>query len=109
MTRLPLALLFACLASAPALAQVALAEGCGVCTELDRQTMADPVAPSDLPPPPQKREVDRGRPIEIQLPLVNDTILVWHKPGAGLWVSDLAPGGIFMRPKKDKLAIELRF
>lgn len=95
------------LIAAPALAQDA--EECGACTELDRVTTADPVAPMDLPKPPQKSVADKGKAIEVPLPGTNDTITVYHKPGAGVWVSDLAPGGIFVRPKKDKLSVEMKF
>ncbi len=95
------------LIASPALAQDA--EDCGACTELDRVTTADPVAPLDLPQPPQKSAADRGKAIEVTLPGTNDTITVYHKPGAGVWVSDLAPGGVFVRPKKDKLSVEMKF
>jgi hypothetical protein len=95
------------LIASPALAQEA--EDCGACTELDRVTTADPVAPIDLPPPPQKSAVDKGTPIEVPVPGAHDTITVYHKPGAGVWVSDLAPGGVFVRPKKDKLSVEMKF
>src|SRR3954452_15193898 len=89
------------LLASPALAQDAV--DCGACTELDRVTTADPVAPTDLPQPPQKSVADKGAPIEVPVPGTNDTVTVYHKPVAGVWVSDLAPGGVFVRPKKDKL------
>jgi hypothetical protein len=95
------------LIASPALAQDA--EDCGACTELDRVTTADPVAPLDLPQPPQKSAADKGTPIEVPLPGTNDTVTVYHKPGAGVWVSDLAPGGVYVRPKKDKLSVEMKF
>jgi hypothetical protein len=95
------------LIAAPALAQEA--GDCGACTELDRVTTADPVAPMDLPQPPQKFVGDKGKAIEVPVPGTNDTITVYHKPGAGVWVSDLAPGGVFVRPKKDKLSVEMKF
>jgi hypothetical protein len=95
------------LIASPALAQEA--EDCGACTELDRVTTADPVAPMDLPQPPQKSVADKGKAIELPVPGTNDTITVYHKPGAGVWVSDLAPGGVFVRPKKDKLSVEMKF
>jgi len=91
----------------PALAQEP--EDCGACTELDRITTADPVAPSELPPPPRKQVADKGVPIEVPVPGTDETVTVYHKPGAGVWVSDLAPGGVFVRPKKDKLSIEMKF
>jgi hypothetical protein len=91
----------------PALAQDT--EDCGACTELDRVTTADPVAPMNLPQPPSKSVADKGKAIEVRVPGTNDTITVYHKPGAGVWVSDLAPGGVFVRPKKDKLSVEMKF
>ena len=96
----------ALLLSAPALAQEP--EACGACTELDRVTTADPVLPMVLPPPPQKQLADKGKPIEVPVPGTNETVTVYHKPGAGVWVSDLAPGGVFMRPKNNKLSVELK-
>jgi hypothetical protein len=101
------AALLCVLLSAPALAQEATE--CGACTELDRITTADPVAPSDLPVPPSKRVADKGKPIEVQVPGTNESITVYHKPGAGVYVGDLVPGGVFVRPKKDKLSVEMRF
>ena len=100
------ACLIVLLIASPALAQDAQ---CGACTELDRVTTADPVAPLDLPQPPQKSAADKGAPIEVPVPGTNDTVTVYHKPGAGVWVSDLAPGGVFVRPKKDKLSVEMKF
>ena len=61
------------------------------------------------PPPPQKPVADRGKPIEVTVPGSNEMITVYHKPGAGVWVSDLAPGGVFVRPKNNKLAVEMKF
>src|SRR6478672_8380440 len=95
------------LLASPALAQDA--EDCGACTELDRVTTADPVLPLDLPTPPQKREADKGKPVEVPIPGTNESVTVYHKPGAGVWVSDLAPGGVFVKPKKDKLSVEMKF
>lgn len=99
----------ALLLAAPALAQDAEPEDCGACTELDRITTADPVTPMDLPQPPHKAAADKGKAIELPVPGTNDTITVYHKPGAGVWVSDLAPGGVFVRPKNNKLSVEMRF
>jgi hypothetical protein len=95
------------LLAAPALAQDAA--DCGACTELDRVTTADPVLPMDLPPPPHKQAADKGKAIEVPVPGTNDTVTVYHKPGAGVWVSDLAPGGVFVRPKNSKLSVEMKF
>jgi hypothetical protein len=63
----------------------------------------------DLPAPPQKQAADRGKPIELPVPGTNDTITVYHKPGAGVWVGDLVPGGVFVRPKNNKLSVEMKF
>jgi hypothetical protein len=95
------------LIASPAFAQDA--EDCGACTELDRVTTADPVLPLDLPAPPQKREADKGKPVEVPIPGTNESVTLYHKPGAGVWVSDLAPGGVFVKPKKDKLSVEMKF
>ncbi|MDB5644035.1 MAG: hypothetical protein JWN07_3352 [Hyphomicrobiales bacterium] len=95
------------LLASPALAQEA--SECGACTELDRVTTADPVLPMELPAPPLKQEADKGKKIEVPVPGTHDTITVFHKPGAGVWVSDLAPGGIFVRPKNNKLSVEMKF
>ena len=95
--------------AAPALAQDAESNDCGACTELDHVTTADPVLPMNLPAPPPKQAADRGTPIEVSVPGTNETITVFHKPGAGMWVSSLAPGGIFVRPKNNKLSVEMKF
>lgn len=92
----------------PALAQEAATEDCGACTELDRVTTADPVLPPDLPPPPKRTGVDKGTPVEVPVPGTNETVTVYHK-GASVWVGDLAPGGVFVKPKKDKLSVEMKF
>jgi len=99
--------LFAMIAAAPALAQEA--QECGTCTELDRATLADPVIAPVLPPPPKPATPpDRGQAIDLSIPGVN-TPTVYYKPSSGLWVSDATPGGVFVKPKKDKFSIDLRF
>ncbi len=95
------------LLTAPALAQEP--EACGACTELDRVTTANPVLPMSLPVPPPRFVADKGTPIEMRVPGTHDTFTVYHKPGVGVWVSDLAPGGIFVRPKNNRLAVEMKF
>ena len=102
-----LAAIVVSLFASPALAQDVAP--CGACTELDRVTTADPVLPMDLPLAPQKQAMDKGKPIEVPVPGTNETVTVYHKPGAGVWVSDLAPGGVFLRPKNNKLSVELKF
>jgi hypothetical protein len=101
-----MALIFA-LVTAPALAQEV--DACGACTELDRATMAEPVQPPVLSsiakPAPSP---DRGQAIDLAIPGVN-VPTVFYKPSAGLWVSDATPGGIYVRPKKDKFSIDMRF
>ena len=93
------------LATSPALAQEAT--DCGACTDLDRATMAEPVLPPALPSPPRVTSApDRGQAFAI--PGANIPT-VFYKPGAGLWVSDATPGGIYVRPKKDKFSIDMRF
>ena len=95
------------LASAPALAQQA--EECGACTDLDRATIAEQVLPPPLPAMPKPAGTpDRGQAIELAIPGVN-VPTVFYKPSAGLWVSDATPGGVYVRPKKDKFSIDMRF
>lgn len=95
------------LATSPALAQQA--EDCGACTDLDRATMAEPVLPPPLPAAPKPATPpDRGRAIDLAIPGVN-VPTVFYKPGSGLWVSDATPGGVFVKPKKDKFSIDMRF
>ena len=93
----------------PVHAQDAVPEGCGSCTALDRVTMADPVLPLPLPAPPQKHVADKGKAFELVVPGTQNTITVYHMPGVGMWVSSLAPGGIFVRPKSNQLAVEMKF
>ncbi len=81
---------------------------CGACTALDRATMADPAPPSDMPPPRQAAAIDHGKPIDLPVPGTNG-VTVYHKAGAGLWVGDLAPGGVFVRPNKHKLSVDMKF
>ncbi|MFM2443872.1 MAG: hypothetical protein RJB09_1058 [Pseudomonadota bacterium] len=97
------------LLTAPALAQEAAPVDCGSCTALDRVTMADPVLPLPLPTPPQKYVADKGKAFELVVPGTQNTITVYHMPGVGMWVSSLAPGGIFVRPKSNQLAVEMKF
>ena len=93
------------LATTPALAQEA--QDCGACTDLDRATMAEPVMVPALPAAPRPVATpDRGQAFDI--PGVN-VPSIYYKPGAGLWVSDATPGGVFVRPKKDKFSIDMRF
>lgn len=104
MTRM--ALIFA-LVTAPALAQEAT--DCGACSELDRAAIAEPVLPPVLlatPKPPATP--DRGQPFELAIPGVT-LPTVFYKPSAGLWVSDATPGGVYIKPKKDKFSIDMRF
>ncbi len=101
-----MALLFA-LATAPALAQDA--DACGACTELDRAAIAEPAPPPVLPATPKSISApDRGKPIELAIPGIN-TPTVWYRAGSGLWVSDATPGGVYIKPKKDKFSIDMRF
>jgi hypothetical protein len=101
-----MALIFA-LVTAPALAQEV--DACGACTELDRATMADPVTPSlPLMTPKPASAPDRGKPIELAIPGIN-TPPVWYRAGSGLWISDATPGGVYIKPKKDKFSIDMRF
>ncbi len=95
------------LATTPALAQEA--SDCGACTELDRATMAEPVAPQNMPalpktptPPWRGRAYDPGL-IGIAAPTI------FYRPGSGFWVSDATPGGVFISPKKNKFSVNLRF
>lgn len=82
---------------------------CGACTELDRQTMADPVPPQDLrPPEPRfigKGPDHRGKAIDVP----GTGVTVYHKPGAGIWIGDYVPGGVFVRPRQNKFSIDMRF
>ena len=99
--------LIAFVATAPALAQEA--QECGACTDLDRAAMSEPVTAPALPAPPRPATPpDRGQAIELAIPGLN-TPTVFYKPSAGLWVSNATPGGIFVRPKKDKFSIDMRF
>jgi hypothetical protein len=101
------AALIAIFAATPAFAQVE--NDCGACTELDRATIADPVTPPVLPALPKPASLpDRGQAIDLSIPGVN-TPTVFFKPGSGLWVSDATPGGVYVKPKKDKFSIDLRF
>lgn len=94
-------------AAVPAVAQ----EDCGACTELDRATMADPVPPSDLPPVPGPApQVDaKGTPIELPLPGGQGGVTVFHKNGSGVWLSDLAGGNVYVKPKQNKLSVDLKY
>lgn len=99
------AALITMLCTTPALAQEVM--DCGACTDLDRATIADPILPPALPLAPKPAATpDRGQAFEI--PGVN-VPPVYYKPGAGLWVSDATPGGVFFKPKKDKFSIDMRF
>jgi hypothetical protein len=101
------AVLIAMIAATPALAQEVT--DCGACTELDRATMADPLTPPILPALPKPATPpDRGQAIDLAIPGVN-TPTVYYRPGAGLWVSDATPGGVYVKPKKDKFSIDMRF
>jgi hypothetical protein len=95
------------LAATPAFSQEV--NDCGACTELDRATIADPVTPPVLPIVPKPATPpDRGQALGLDIPGVN-TPTVFFKPGSGLWVSDATPGGVYVKPKKDKFSIDLRF
>ncbi|MBX9741676.1 MAG: hypothetical protein K2X62_16495 [Beijerinckiaceae bacterium] len=97
----------ALLAAAPAGAEP---HDCGTCTELDRATMADPVAPSDLPPPriaPDTSLHARGEAIDVPLP--GQDVTVFHKKGSGLWLSDLAGGNVYVKPQNKKLTVDLKY
>jgi hypothetical protein len=101
-----MALIFS-LVTAPAFAQEM--DACGACTELDRATIAEPVLPAALPSTQKPAvEPDRGQAIELAIPGVN-VPTVFYKPSAGLWVSNATPGGIYIKPKKDKFSIDMRF
>lgn len=97
--------LLALLLASPALAQEA---DCGACTELDRAALAEPVPPTPLPAPPAARRLDRGKEIDVPVPGAGE-VTVFHKPGAGLWVSDFAPGGVYVKPRQGKLSVDMRF
>ena len=99
------AALILALATTPAFAQEAV--DCGACTDLDRASMAEPILPAPLPLAPKPVSTpDRGQAFEIPGVSVPP---VYYKPGAGLWVSDVTPGGVFLKPKKDKFSIDMRF
>ncbi len=101
-----MALIFS-LATAPAFAQEA--NDCGACTELDRATMVDPVTPSlPLMVPKPASAPNRGKQIELAIPGINIPA-VWYRAGSGLWISDATPGGVYIKPKKDKFSIDMRF
>ncbi len=101
-----MALIFS-LITAPALAQEA--NDCGACTELDRATMAEPVLPPVFSSVNKPIAVpDRGQPFDLAIPGVN-VPTVFYKPSAGLWISDATPGGVYIKPKKDKFSIDMRF
>lgn len=83
---------------------------CGNCTELDRATMADPVAPSDLPAPRAPIDASaRARGDAIDLPLPGPNVTVFHKKGSGVWVSDLAGGNLYVKPQGKKLSVDLKY
>jgi hypothetical protein len=101
-----MALIFA-LVTAPAFAQEV--DACGACTELDRAAIAEPAPVPVLPATPKPVTTpDRGQAIELAIPGVN-VPTVFYKPSAGLWVSNATPGGVYIKPKKDKFSVDMRF
>ncbi|MDB5649396.1 MAG: hypothetical protein JWL62_916 [Hyphomicrobiales bacterium] len=105
---LPILALLAATPLTPAFADPA---DCGACTELDRATMADPVAPSDLPRPPaiHAENTDaKGTPIEVPLP-GEGGVTVFHKSGSGVWLSEAAGGNVYVKPAQNKLTLDLKY
>ncbi|MDB5595967.1 MAG: hypothetical protein JWM36_2928 [Hyphomicrobiales bacterium] len=87
-------------------------QDCGSCTALDRATMADPVPPSDLPPPPAAHSDNqdaKGKPLEVPIPGQSGGVTVFHKSGSGVWLSEVAGGNVYVQPHQNKLSLDLKY
>lgn len=107
--RLPLAFLAASLAASLVLpaAGAAAREGCAPDRSCDEAQIGPYVAPAIDPPRPASREDPRGRAVRLPLPLLDG--LVWHKPGAGIWLAQPLEGAnLYLNAARDRVSVGAR-
>jgi hypothetical protein len=95
---------FACLTTAPAAANQP------VCSEAacDEQQIGPYVGPDIALPDRGERFDPRGRPVKVPVPGL-DGVVVRHRPGAGVWVSE-APGkaNVFIKPSRERVSLDVK-
>lgn len=94
----------ACLAAAPAGANQPM------CSEAacDEQQIGPYVGPDIAQPDRDDRFDPRGRPVRVPVPGL-DGVVVRHRPGAGVWVSE-APGkaNVFINPGRERVTLDVK-